>query len=238
MGLSASISRVTEYYKRHGFVETVRRAGLGAKRAMFANRMVVYCCELAALPAAAGTVPDSMRIVRLRNEGEIAASDREAITSFWNPELARRNIRERFEKGASLWLIRSAETLAGYGWTIQGRPIAPYYFPITPGDVQFFDFFVFPKCRGRAMQGLLTAYILRTLKGEGATRAFADTHEWNQAQVASFKMTAFRPMGMVRTVTLFGRTFTRWVEARPAQQEKQARPAPRNAPAIARQHER
>ena len=74
--------------------------------------------------------------------------------------------------------VRSGEILAGYGWTIQGRPISScYYFPLLPGDVQFFDFLVFPKFRGRAIQWLLTLHILKTLKDEGASRAFADTHE-------------------------------------------------------------
>jgi hypothetical protein len=236
LGISGSIGRVREYFERHGFAETVRRAGVAMRRGLFANRMVVYYCDLAKLPAVPVNVPESIRIERVQREGELGAQDRAAIASFWNPDLAQRNIRERFEKGATLWLIRSGEALAGYGWTIQGRPISPYYFPILPGDVQFFDFLVFPKFRGRAIQWLLTAQILKTLKDEGALRAFADTHEWNQPQLASFKMTAFRPMGMIRTVTMFGRTFSSWSET------KTATPTKENAkhgtsPAIVRPHE-
>jgi GNAT superfamily N-acetyltransferase len=199
--------------------------------------MVVYSCDLARYPATEVKVPDAMRVERVRSHAELEPGVREAITSFWNPVLAEENIRERFEKRASLWLIRSAGALAGYGWTIQARPIAPYYFPLGTGDVQFFDFFVFPGFRGRALQGLLTAYILQTLKAEGATRAFADTHEWNQAQLASFRMTAFRPMGMVRIVTLFGFTFNRWSEMK-AEQPKKAAASRSRTPALARPHER
>lgn len=237
MGISSSIGRVREYFKRHGFAETLRRAGLATRRGLFANRMVVYYCDLAKLPAMPVNVPESVRIERVRREGELSAGDREAITSFWNPDLAQRSIRERFEKGATLWLIRFGETLAGYGWTIQDRPISPYYFPILPGEVQFFDFLVFHKFRGRAIQWLLTAQILKTLKDEGASRAFADTHEWNQAQLASFKMTAFRPMGMVCTVTMFGRTFSSWSEMKTAKPKK-VNAKHGTSPAIARPHER
>jgi ribosomal protein S18 acetylase RimI-like enzyme len=199
--------------------------------------MVVYYCDLTKLPAKPVVIPESVRIERVRGEAEIVSEDREAITSFWNPELAQRNIRERFGNGATLWLIRSEEKLAGYGWTIQGRPISPYYFPILPGDVQFFDFLVFPKFRGRAIQWLLTTHILKLLKEEGASRAFADTHEWNEAQLASFKMTAFRPMGMVRTVTLFGQSFSGWSEAKTTMQ-KETTPERGTAAAVARPHER
>ena len=43
------------------------------------------------------------------------------MTSPWNPKQAHRNIRERFEQAASLWLIKSGDKLAGYGWTLQGQ---------------------------------------------------------------------------------------------------------------------
>lgn len=236
MGISISINRVTEYFKRHGLAETVKRASQATRRALFANHMVVYCCDLATMPLKQVNIPESMSIERVRSEGELGAKNREAITGFWNPDLAQRNIQERFQKGAILWLIRSGEILAGYGWTIQGRPISPYYFPILPGDVQFFDFLVFPKFRGRAIQWLLTVHILRTLKDEGASRAFADTHEWNQAQLASFKMTPFRPIGIVRMLTLFGRSFTTWSEVETQKPTKMST-AHGAASAVVRPHE-
>ena len=73
------------------------------------------------------------------------------MTSFWNPKLAHRNIKERFDKGASLWLIKFEDRLAGYGWTLQGRTIEPHYFPLGQDDVHLFDFHVFPKYRGRGL---------------------------------------------------------------------------------------
>jgi hypothetical protein len=237
VGILISINRVTEYLKRHGLADTVKRASLAMRRALFANRMVVYCCDLATMSVKPVNLPGSMSIERVRKEGELGVMDREAISSFWNPDLTQRNIQERFEKGATLWLIHSGEILAGYGWTIRGRPISPsYYFPILPGDVQFFDFLVFPKFRGRAIQWLLTLHILKALKDEGASRAFADTHEWNQAQLASFKMTAFRPIGIVRTVTLFGRSFTGWSEME-AEKPKKISTAHGATSAAVRQHE-
>lgn len=237
MRTSNSIKRVTEYFKRYGLAETVKRAGQGARRALFANRMVVYCCDLTMTPLKPVNIPESMSIERVRSERELRSKDREVITSFWNPDLAQRNVQDRFQKGATLWLIRSGEAMAGYGWTIQGQPISPYYFPILPGDVQFFDFLVFPKFRGRAIQWLLTACIFQTLKGEGVSRAFADTHEWNKAQLASFKMTTFRPIGMVRTITLLGRSFMTWSEMETGK-ARTTNATHRAAPTVVRHHER
>jgi L-amino acid N-acyltransferase YncA len=237
MGIIDSIARLTEYYSRHGFAATMRRAGLSAKRVLFAKRMVVYYCDLANHTARPVNIPNSMRIDRLCNETELGQQDFQDITSFWNPKQASRNIKERFAKGASLWLIKAEGQVAGYGWTLQGCTVAEYYFPMGAKDVQLFDFYVAPKFRGRAMHWLLTAYILQTLAAGGAARAFADTHEWNQAQISSFKMTPFRQLGLVRSFTLWGRTFVRWIDKKSLEETQKGTVQRDRNTSLARSHE-
>jgi hypothetical protein len=223
MSIFNVLTRTNQYYKRHGLKNAINRAGIGLKRALFSNRMVVFYCDLPKLSAPRVNIPAALRVERLRHRTDLNASDLHKITSFWNPKQAHRNIQERFEKGASLWLVKSGDKLAGYGWTIQGRTIAEYYFLIGTDDVQFFDFYVFPKFRGRALHWLLTVYILQMLAAEGRARAFADTAEWNQAQLASFKMTPFRRLGVAQPVTLFGRTFVSWAENAPVAADPKTR---------------
>jgi Acetyltransferase (GNAT) family len=214
MGIASSITRFSDYYARHGVRATVQRATVQLRRSLFARRMVVYQCDLHTqkLPI---RMPESAHVDRVRSLAELTPEHLQELTSFWNPKQARHNIEERLSKGATLWLISSSGNLAGYGWTIKGRPIAPFYFPVGNDDVQLFDFYVFPKFRGRAMHWVLTTYILRTLAEENGGRAYADTGEWNEAQIAAFKMTPFKPLGMVRTFTIFGRRFTSWVDEVP-----------------------
>jgi hypothetical protein len=219
MSLSSSISRLADYYRRHGLAATLRRAQISAQRSLFAGRMVVLYCDLDERKLRPVKIPDSMRVVRVTSLAELGAERFEEMTSIWNPAQAERNIRERFEKGASLWQVECEGRLAGYGWTLLGQTMEPYYFPLGPNDVQLFDFYVFSKFRGRALHWLLTGHILCSLAAEGRARAFADTGEWNQAQRASFKMTPFRVLGLVRTYTLFGRMFTRWEASEPAKQQ-------------------
>jgi hypothetical protein len=237
MSISNSISRFTAYYTRHGFRATMGRAGVALKRGLFASRMVVFYCDLPGQTVRPVNIPSWMRVDRLRSEAELSDEDLREITSFWNPKQARRNIEERFVKGASLWLIKSEDKVAGYGWTLQGRTIAEYYFPMGPNDVQLFDFYVFPKFRGRAMHWLLTAYILQTLTAEGAARVFADTAEWNQAQISSFKMTPFRRLGLVRSFTIFGHTFVSWVENERVEQIQKRTERTDKVPTMAGSHE-
>jgi hypothetical protein len=212
MIISNAISRVAEYSRRHGFAATLRRAGLAARRAVFANRMVVFYCDLDNRLLRPINTPKTFKIERIRALTELRVEQFQQITSFWNPKLAVRNICERFDCGATLWIVECQNELAGYGWTLRGRAIEPYYFPLGERDVQLFDFFVLAKFRGRALHWLLTGHILHTLATEGVGRAYADTHEWNAAQLASFKMTPLRCLGLVRTYNFFGRQLRSWTQ--------------------------
>lgn len=236
--MGTSISRFTEYYARHGFTATIRRVRVALSRVLFANRMVVFYCELAKQTFPPIAIPGSFRIERLHTETELSGQDLETMMSLWNPELARRNMNQRFAKGASLWLIKSADQLAGYGWTLRGNAIAPYYFPMTPDDVQFFDFYVFPAFRGGATFRFLVRSILQALKAEGGARAYGDSAEWNQASLASFKMTPFRQLGVVRSFTVLGHRFTSWTDGVNKKHAPRANRERRNVPATASSHER
>lgn len=212
MGFTNSISRLTAYYSRHGFMATIRRATLALRRGLFSSRMAVFYCGLATQSAAPVNIPNSVRVERLTSYTDLSQQDLQDMISFWNPKLAHRNIRERFEKGASLWLIRSGDKLAGYGWTLQGSTIEPYYFPLAPEDVHLFDFHVFPQYRGRGLNAQLVTQILHNLATNCDRRAFIEAAEWNQAQLTSLQKTPFRSLGLARSFTIFDHTFVSWTQ--------------------------
>lgn len=218
MAIFTSISRLAAYYTRHGFSATIHRAGLAVKRALFSSRMVVFYCDLAKQTTAPANMPSSLKVERLSKYAELSPQDLHEMTSFWNPKQAHRDIRQRFEQGASLWLIWSGDSLAGYSWTLRGRTIAPYYFPMAQDDVQLFDFYVFSKFRGRAILWFLITHILSRLGEEGAARVFGDVAEWNQASLSFYKTVPFHRLGAVRSFTILGHTFVSWGANQPVRQ--------------------
>ena len=76
--------------------------------------------------------------------------------------------------------------------------------------MQFLDFHVFPKYRGRALDWFLMTHILQTLAAEGRARAFGEAAEWNKASLSSFAMTPFRRLGWARKFTILRRTIVCW----------------------------
>jgi ribosomal protein S18 acetylase RimI-like enzyme len=193
------------------------------RRSIFSKRMIVLYCDLAKQTMEPANMPSSLTVQRLGNHAELSPEDLHEMTSFWNPKQAHRNIRERFEKGASLWLIRSGESLAGYSWSLRGRTIAHYYFPMAQDDVQLFDFYVFPRFRGRAILWFLITVILRSLREEGASRVFGDVAEWNHASLSFYRTVPFQRLGMARSVTIFGRTIIWWTRDEAVERKREVK---------------
>ena len=210
MGNANFVSRLTDYHRRHGFGATIRRAVLGLKRGLFSKGMIVFYCDLDKQTSPPVATASPLKIERLWNEEGLSQQDLQEMASFWNPKQARRNIKERFATGASLWLVRFGDRLAGYGWTLQGRSIEPYYFPLTADDVHLFDFHVFPEYRGRGFNPHLVDHILRRLAADGWTRAFIEAAEWNHAQLISLANTPFHRLGRAKKLKFFRRTVVFW----------------------------
>jgi hypothetical protein len=210
MVISNATSRFADYYKRKGFAATFRRVGLAVKRSLLASHTVLFYCDLATLAGSAEDLPSALNVERKKNSAELSPQDFEEITNFWNPKVAQRNMKERFNLGASLWLIRSHEILAGYGWTLKGRTVEPYYFAIGRDDVHLFDFHVFPKSRGKGVNPFLVMHTLRSLANEGAAHAFIEAAEWNRSQLSSLAKTPFRRLGVAKKWTIFGHNVVIW----------------------------
>jgi ribosomal protein S18 acetylase RimI-like enzyme len=215
MSIAGSISRLAEYYRRHGLAATVLRFQIGVKRKLFAGRMAVFYCDLDSRYLSQVSLPAGCTVQRITALRDLAPEHLRQMTEYWNPEIARKHIIERFAKGASLWLLKFNDQLAGYGWSLRGSTIEPYYFPLGSEDAHLFDFYVFPDYRGRGINPSLVRHILLALASEQTGRAFIEAAEWNDAQLTSLAKTQFRRLGRVRSFTLFGRNVVSWAEQRP-----------------------
>jgi len=222
MAISTSISRLADYYRRHGLGATIRRTVLATRRALFSSRAVLFYCDLSRLSPPSEDLPKSLRVERKRSVADLDPQDLHQIVNIWNPKLAQRNMEERFGKGASLWLIKFEDRLAGYGWTLQGRTVEPHYFPLGGDDAHLFDFYVLPQFRGRGINPLLVTCVLRCLAADRAGRAFIEAAEWNQAQLSSLGRTPFRRLGRAKKVTVLGRVIVSWDDISTAEERQNA----------------
>ena len=144
------------------------------------------------------------------SQSDLSPQELGLLENSWNPGIMRRLMAERFQRGASLWLVKWEKQLAGYGWTLTGTTIEPHFFPIGTHDVHLFDFRIFPEYRGKRINPSLVGYILGKLAAEGNFRAFIEAEEWNQAQLSSLSRTPFHPLGLALRFRILGKTLVLW----------------------------
>ena len=205
MNESSSISRLREFHRTHGTRVTMQRFTVALQRAASRGQMVLFACDLPVKGA-----PAAMEnLERQQTEASLSAADLERLVSHWNPDAMRRLIAERFAASAELWLLRENGIIAACGWTLKGKTMEPHYFPLQPGDVHLFDFFVFPEFRGRGLNPALVWQILTALSREGLKRALIEAAAWNKPQLSSLKKTPFQKLGIARK-SLWGKTTVMW----------------------------
>lgn len=210
----SSLSRLREYRARHGLGATVRRLALGLRRAFSAGRTVLFYCDLDPRMCARPDLAPQLKLEQIRNEAELAFGDLQEMLHVGSATLARQQMKERFAKGASLWLVKIDDCLAGFGWTMRGSTIEGHYFPLGDRDAHLFNFHVFPPYRGRGLNPVLVEYILDSLAADGVRRAFIEAAEWNDPQLSSLKKTRFEYLGVAAKQAVFGRTMVVWAPIR------------------------
>lgn len=216
MHLQDLANRFVEYKRRHGILSALERASLSVKRMLAGNRMVLFYCDLGTWEASGLHAGHALTVERNTGAQMVASRDLLQIVNFWNPRIMERLISERFERGANLWLAKSGNDLAGYGWTLNGSTMEPHFFPLGADDVHLFDFFVFPQFRGQRVNRSLVLSILEALAAEGKSCAYIEVAEWNMPQLNSLSRMPFQKLGCARKFRIFGRTITVWSEGGPA----------------------
>jgi GNAT superfamily N-acetyltransferase len=189
---------------------TFARIGIELKHLLKQGRIILFYCDLGQIAAGARSVATSGSIDPIRTASQLNAGDRAQILKSGNPVVINPLIEQRFARGASLWLYKICGRIAGYGWTLVGHTMEPHFFPLCPEDIHFFDFFVFPEHRGKRINPILVNVILERMSYMSKGRAYIESAEWNQPQIASLQRTPFQRIAVATKYTLFGRTTVKW----------------------------
>src|ERR1035441_2794761 len=210
VALCNALARASQYVRRHGFRAACARLQLSVSRGFFRSRFDLFYYDLRRGDLREPELPPGSIVERRTAEADLHPAERQTILYAWNPRLVTKQLKERFGRGASLWLFKLEDSVACYGWSIVGRTVEPHFFPLASNDLHLFDFFVFPQHRGRRINPSLVNHILAQLASETDGRAFIEAAEWNHPQLSSLRRTPFLLLGRASKRCLFGRTIVTW----------------------------
>jgi GNAT superfamily N-acetyltransferase len=200
--------RIALFYCRRGLLSTLARCITAVYRCFYFGRMILFSCPL---PVAGIRISDKVDFERT-TEACLSKDDYAAILDIGNVGERSRDITNRFELGSELWLAKSSGRVAGFGWTIVGKTVAPHYFVFGVDEVHLFDFHVFPEFRGRGINVALIEKILITLSTQRLNWAHIECAAWNHSQVRSLSKTPFRKQAEVIRITFFGYSTVIWLK--------------------------
>lgn len=200
--------RLTKYASNHGARETIVRALTEANRLFRENRALLYWYELGSPTARVQGA--QARVERFSQNRLPSTRVVQEMEKYQQRDLLRENLKRRLGAGAVLWLLSVDDVVIGYVWSINGRTMKSFYWPLTSKDVHLFDNFVFPQHRGKRYNSILLGNVLAELHRVGMQRAYIATAEWNTAEQRSLSRVGFTALGVVKTGGTRRRKTVRW----------------------------
>ena len=171
---------------------------------------MIYFVNLFQLATTNNNLLGSCNVLKRDLLNPVSSEEMEELMNYLEPKILKFQIKERFELGAKLWLLKKNNSCLGMIWTIAGRTIEPFYYLIDSQDVHLFNNEIFIPYRGQGFNPILIEYVLFEMKLEGYVRAFIETNSRNIAEQRSLRKTAFVPVGKAIKLSVGKNNITVW----------------------------
>jgi ribosomal protein S18 acetylase RimI-like enzyme len=201
--------RIIKYWRKHGYLKTIRRFFSVIYQNIIQNKYVIYYFDLKLFKFINRNTADITVENKIRRE-DISDEEKKVLISF-KGETQYQDVTKRFfKKNAKLWLVRCKGELAGFCWSIEAGTIRYYFFPLTDKDVHIFNVEILEPFRGRGLNPILMNHVCNHFLSEGYERAFIETATWNLSEIRSLSKLPCEQLGIARKFTLLQRTITIW----------------------------
>jgi len=201
--------------KSYGLVYGIKWLIVMCYHRVIPQKQVIWCIDLTKLYAKTLLLPDNIEIQRFDAINQVSQKDIEKLIDS-NSDLmgsaASMLIRERFNKGAALWLLKENGQLAGYQWTISNNHETPTYLPHTETDVHTIGIELLKEFRGRDLLYLFQVSTFITLKNNGFKRHYLETYLWNKRALKAFSKIGLRKIGIARRFNFLGKNIVIWYD--------------------------
>lgn len=177
---------------------------------IFRNQRILIYAELSMVGDSVLNLPGGILIISKNTYDQAVQPDMKRISDYWNKEGMTERAKERFAKGAILWVLLLHGEIAAFVWSMTGKAFSPWYLPVTPHDGYILDAVTFEEYRGRGLYPLLMNYVLGKLKSEGISRMVGELYTTNTSSIRGLEKTHYRQFGIATKFRIFGRNITIW----------------------------
>ncbi|MEN6350228.1 MAG: GNAT family N-acetyltransferase [Syntrophomonas sp.] len=201
--------RAVKYYESHGLFQSISRLWILMKRRLFQNAFIIYYSNLINLNPLSQNYLD-FEVESKKKQNDLTEENCRKLYKYQDERILKPKIRDRFDKGAVLWLAKLNDEIVGFIWSIRRHTVKPFFFPLLYNDVYLFDNEIFEDYRGKGINSVFVDKVLMELRSEGYIRAFIDTRIWNISEINSLSKTGFTKLTVVSQIQLFGKNVVIW----------------------------
>jgi hypothetical protein len=202
--------RFNAYCQKHGLIRTFRRIWEYLYKIIFKSQEILFYADMNKLTDTVLDLPYNITIELRSAYDEAVQPDMQRMVDYWNEEQSIDLVKERFRKGAILWMVKVAGIIAGFLWSIRGKMVSPYHLPLTPNDAVIFDVVTFEEFRGRGLYPMFLDFVFGKLKAEGVSRVYGHSFIWNKSSIKGLNKSYYRQLSKTRKFHIFGRNITIW----------------------------
>jgi RimJ/RimL family protein N-acetyltransferase len=214
------LAALARRFSRRGFVGPRFEGWRGRLRFVFQELVwrrdvMLVATPASAVPPASAALEPGLTLDYPPNHAALAPLAATLDAEYFPGFTAR--LREPFEWGETLVLLRNGERVLGFAWLQRGSPAGtPYYAGVLmPGDVRVLRVGVVPSQRRRGYLTALLVLLLQELFRTGASRVVAECSRDNLPSLRGFRAAGYQPVGELTVLgPLLGR-FIRWERFRP-----------------------
>lgn len=201
--------RGVNYYKKYGLLQSIYKLWIITKRRLFQNASIIYYSSLIDLKPSSQNYLNLKIEIKKRRE-DLTEDSYKKLYKYHDERILKHQIKNRFDKGAVLWLAKLNYEIVGFIWTIRRHTLKPFFFPLLDSDAYLFDNEIFKDYRGKGINPVFVNKVLMELRNEGYIRAFIDTRLWNKSEIHSLEKTCFTKLAIVSQVQLLGKNIVNW----------------------------
>lgn len=199
------------YLKKHGLMRLIKLFFIKGWRRIN-NKESVFFFDLDTVNVGSIDVSEKLTVVSHDTAETISPENMKQLIQLKSKEILLPFLDSFFHRGATLWLAKIDDKVAGLQWTIIGGFDGFYSFPMSNRDAIVLAVEVFQDYRGHSIWPAIMQLVCCSLKTAGISRIYLKVHVGNAPMQRSIRKTISKRIGTVREIHLFNKFIVIWDE--------------------------
>ncbi len=153
--------------------------------------------------------PPSFSVCPLNSLAHLSEGDRQILRDYGGDKMVE-SFTTQFARGATPWVGRIQEQLAGVCWLVPASISSDYFFPLLEGDAVISSCFTIPRHRGKGVFSRILYQIAKSSSKRGLRRIFINCKTWNAPSMRGILKAGFKEIGVANRVRIARRNITIW----------------------------